>query len=680
MGSVCTSAKKKKTKKYTQNIITTNCLTFIGDKPQKINQQNNINNSNINQQIQNIKEENSENIISNNNNNNIINNPNNINNINNNINNEVLNLSVNEEFPSDSNRKIPLNPHNFSNSNVDRINNQNELNNLNIQNNINNNNNINNIYNNNINNNNNLNESNDDSLTDRNEHYCKICHQSFPSIREFQMHLPLCNEMQMQRNIRIHNSLNEIIHMVHDFNQQLSNRNNNVISLLSLDDEIQESNEYIDWVFNEKNRVWINNGKIYLNKNYLKKISKIPKSEIVKEKFYIKRIWFTKYINDNIYDKSNDNSPLVISRDNILEESYNQFMTDNDLNLKRNVHIFFIDEVARDVGGVYREWYSSLFNEIFSKKFSFFIEINYNSFAKGSFFLPVQNPIKFNNDYLSYYKFIGKIIGKALFDKITLNYNINPIILKHLITKDNPKFTLEDLKYYDIELYNSLNSILNSNMNINDDLFFTWQINGKEINLIRNGCSILINNDNKKLFVEKVINLICYESIKEKLIKLKEGFNSLNFDINSKEHILNIFSIEEFDFLLSGQTKIDLEDWKKNTIYKGYYNELYPTIENFWEVLKELKQEELLIFYKFCTGCSRIPIDGFGSLQGTRNKLMKFCIESPSMKDKICNHNRLIEAKTCFNRIILPEYENKEKMKNAIYTIIHNDTNFFGLE
>ena len=96
-------------------------------------------------------------------------------------------------------------------------------------------------------------------------------------------------------------------------------------------------------------------------------------------------------------------------------------------------------------------------------------------------------------------------------------------------------------------------------------------------------------------------------------------------------------------------------------------------------MLSELNKKNL-IFYKFCTGCSRIPIDGFGSLQGTRNKIMKFCIESPSMKDKICNHNRLIEAKTCFNRIVLPEYETKEKMKSAIYTIINNDTNFFGLE
>ena len=35
------------------------------------------------------------------------------------------------------------------------------------------------------------------------------------------------------------------------------------------------------------------------------------------------------------------------------------------------------------------------------------------------------------------------------------------------------------------------------------------------------------------------------------------------------------------------------------------------------------------------------------------------------MNDKLCNHNRLIEAKTCFNRICI------------IYTIINNDSNFF---
>jgi hypothetical protein len=97
----------------------------------------------------------------------------------------------------------------------------------------------------------------------------------------------------------------------------------------------------------------------------------------------------------------------------------------------------------------------------------------------------------------------------------------------------------------------------------------------------------------------------------------------------------------------------------------------------FWEILENLTSEKLLSFYKFCTGCTRVPIDGFNSLQGTRNKYQKFCIESPTIKEKK-EEERLIEAKTCFNRIYLPQYANKEVMQKVINTIIDNDTNFFG--
>lgn len=101
----------------------------------------------------------------------------------------------------------------------------------------------------------------------------------------------------------------------------------------------------------------------------------------------------------------------------------------------------------------------------------------------------------------------------------------------------------------------------------------------------------------------------------------------------------------------------------------------------FWDVLETLPEEKLLKFFKFCTGCSRVPIDGFNSLQGTRNKYHKFCIESPDQELAFKMKKgelRLIEAKTCFNRIYLPEYANLETMKKVIYTIIDNDTNFFG--
>ena len=150
---------------------------------------------------------------------------------------------------------------------------------------------------------------------------------------------------------------------------------------------------------------------------------------------------------------------------------------------------------------------------------------------------------------------------------------------------------------------------------------------------------------------------------------------------------MKLFSPFEFDFMLSGQNVIDIKDWMTNTIYKGNYNEKHPVIyilinfqniKMFWQVLSELSPEKLTVFYRFCTGGTRVPIDGFNSLPGTRNKYLKFCIENAQDNNK--SKNRLIEAKTCFNRINLPEYESKELMINAVNTIIENDTNFFGKE
>lgn len=51
------------------------------------------------------------------------------------------------------------------------------------------------------------------------------------------------------------------------------------------------------------------------------------------------------------------------------------------------------------------------------------------------------------------------------------------------------------------------------------------------------------------------------------------------------QDMLKIFTPEEFDFLISGQSKIDINDWKSNTVYKGFYTENHPVY--------------LLIFYVF---------------------------------------------------------------------------------
>lgn len=80
------------------------------------------------------------------------------------------------------------------------------------------------------------------------------------------------------------------------------------------------------------------------------------------------------------------------------------------------------------------------------------------------------------------------------------------------------------------------------------------------------------------------------------------------------------------------------------------------------------------MFFKFCTGCSKVPVDGFNSLTSTRNKYKKFCIESRT------DTSKLIEAMTCFNRLYIPIYNTKERLNHVIKTIISNNTDFFGQE
>jgi len=62
---------------------------------------------------------------------------------------------------------------------------------------------------------------------------------------------------------------------------------------------------------------------------------------------------------------------------------------------------------------------------------------------------------------------------------------------------------------------------------------------------------------------------------------------------------------------LNGLPFIDLTDWEVNSIYKGSYYKNHQVIKWFWEVMKELDQEQLSKFFHFCTGSTRLPVEGF---------------------------------------------------------------------
>ena len=435
--------------------------------------------------------------------------------------------------------------------------------------------------------------------------------------------------------------------------------------------------EYIiDWKISKDengNISWKDNGKIYLNKQNIEKLitDKVIEST---EIFYKKVAYLYNYLKINILKlKRNENIQIQIHRNNILEDSYNQ-LKHKEANIFLPLKIKFIDEMENGDEGVYKEWYSCLFKMILDKKSKLFMINPRESVDKNTIiFYPYYEGMK-----LEYYEFIGAIIIKGVVDMMTMKgYKINICICK-VVTKK--PILLEDIKYYDLSLYKSLKYIKEHKIEGElSETKFTWEINKKQINLIENGDKVFLSEENKDEYINKVIELEIYKNNEKQIKSLQKGLYKF---IENSAKIHGMFSAEELQFLVSGQMKINLDDWMENTVYKGKYNKDHQIIKWFWKKIKALKENEKYTFLKFVTGSRSIPIDGFCALRGVKGRIQKFTIE-PYRNFNSENPNvynfRLMESMVCFNLLMLPEYKTEEEIEKAIKIILENDIDYIGL-
>ena len=411
---------------------------------------------------------------------------------------------------------------------------------------------------------------------------------------------------------------------------------------------------------------WKNYGKIpRINAQvYLDKLgnNKIKSSE----PFYLKRCWFYRYLMRNYAKNKNVNPVVEINRKNILEESYVAFNKEQ-FNFARPLKIKFINE-NNDVEGSYRDWYQNMFKDIMSPNKKLFLVNPYKSIEPFNILIYPKYP----GMRMELYEFIGKFIIKSIVDMILIrNFIINKVHLK-LITKN--QITLEDIKYFNLDLYQRLKYV-NDNKVLNnkqlESVRFIWNTGtNQEIELVQGGRNIFLNDQNKSIFINKVIYVEAIMPYEEQIKYIQKGLFSILGD-----GIQGVFTEEEMNFMISGQDDIDLRDLKENIIYKGEYNENHPVIKMFWEKLVTLNKNELIKFLQFSTGSSAVPIDGFGSLKDIRGRIQKFTIE-PFMNYSADNPDiyqfHAIESRKQYNTIILPKYKTKKELNDAINMIIAN--------
>ncbi|MFO0001028.1 MAG: hypothetical protein ACK559_07860, partial [bacterium] len=104
----------------------------------------------------------------------------------------------------------------------------------------------------------------------------------------------------------------------------------------------------------------------------------------------------------------------------------------------------------------------------------------------------------FAQEDLNFYRFLGRILGKAVYDGITVAPQFARFFLRKLIGKSN---SLNDLESLDHELFKQLNFLRNYDgevgdlemyFSINEENISTGQT--KEINLLPNGSEVKVNS------------------------------------------------------------------------------------------------------------------------------------------------------------------------------------------
>ncbi|RDW82428.1 hypothetical protein BP6252_03540 [Coleophoma cylindrospora] len=378
-----------------------------------------------------------------------------------------------------------------------------------------------------------------------------------------------------------------------------------------------------------------------------------------------KRNYFSRSIHNRNPQTRQTFPPLQLSvrRDQVFHDSFKSlyFQTGDQMKYGK-LSIRFHGEEGVDAGGVTREWFQVLSRQMFDPGYALFIPVS----SDRTTFHPNQLS-SINEEHLMFFKFIGRIIGKALYEGRVLDCHFSRAVYKRILGK---AVSLKDMESLDPDYYKSLVWMLEND--ITDIITETFSVDNDKfgvvetIDFIENGRNIPVTEENKQEYVRLMVEFKLTGSVKEQLDEFLKGFHEI-----IPAELVAIFNEQELELLISGLPEIDVDDWKSNTEYHNYTG-ASPQIQWFWRAIRSFDKEERAKLLQFVTGTSKVPLNGFKELEGM-NGFSRFNIHRD-----YGNKDRLPSSHTCFNQLDLPEYESYETLRSQVLTAITAGSEYFG--
>lgn len=386
-----------------------------------------------------------------------------------------------------------------------------------------------------------------------------------------------------------------------------------------------------------------------------------------------------------------------VRRGKVFEDAFDQFYELRD-GLKEPIQITFVDqfdipEAGIDGGGVTKEFLTSVTKEAFTDDLSLFVANSKNALYPNPMALDQrQEKLRESGltpdteewretmtNLLAQYEFLGRIIGKCLYEGILIDVVFAAFFLLKwaaAAADSGYRANINDLREFDEELYNGMMRLKNYPGDVADlSLDFTIEDQVSlpheptriiTRNLVPNGDRTNVTNENKLLYINYVAR---HRLVAQPFLVTRAFLTGLGTIIEPAW--LSMFNQSEIQRLVGGDSsEIDIDDLRRNTVYSGLYDigddgQEHPTIQMFWDVMHELEDTQRRDVLKYVTSTPRAPLLGFSQL-------------SPrfSIRDGGRDMTRLPSASTCVNLLKLPTYDSARLLKDKLLYAVSSGAGF----
>lgn len=325
--------------------------------------------------------------------------------------------------------------------------------------------------------------------------------------------------------------------------------------------------------------------------------------------------------------------------------------------LKKPLKVKFLGEEGVDEGGVQKEFFQLLVRQLFNPDYGMFA---YDEETRLYWFRPSQLDLSME------YELVGILIGLAIYNSHILEFQFPMVLYQKLMGGWVPR--LGDLRELHPAVHRSLIKLLeHEGPDDVADWGLSFQVemevgfgDVETVDLLPNGGQVAVTRANREQYVQLYASHLLERSIQKQFDSFNKGFKQL-----CTGPVLKFFRPQELELLICGGRELDLEALEQATLYDDTYSRNARVVRWFWEIVHSFTEPQKKRLLSFITGSDRVPIKGLGHLS------------PPFVIARNGDHSdRLPTAHTCFNHLLLPQYDSKAALEHRLLLAIENAEGF----